>query len=128
MADKVRIDKWLWAARFFKTRSAATDAVHGGKVEVNGDTAKPARTIQPGDTVRVRLPPYEHTVVITGLGERRGSATAAASLYEETAASRLTRERVRDQLRMAPNLEFTAGKPSKKDRRAIEKIKRPDRR
>jgi ribosome-associated heat shock protein Hsp15 len=128
MADKVRIDKWLWAARFFKTRSAATDAVHGGKVEVNGDTAKPARTIQPGDTVRVRLPPYEHTVVITGLGERRGSATAAASLYEETAASRLTRERVRDQLRMAPNLEFTSGKPSKKDRRAIEKIKRPDRR
>ena len=123
MTEKVRLDKWLWAARFFKTRSAATDAVHGGKVEVNGDTAKPARNIQPGDTVRVRLAPYEHTVVVTGLGERRGSAAAAAALYEETEASRLTRERLRDQLRLAPNLEFTSGKPSKKDRRAIEKVR-----
>jgi ribosome-associated heat shock protein Hsp15 len=123
MPDKVRLDKWLWAARFFKTRSGATEAVHGGKVEVNGDAAKAARLVQPGDTVRVRLPPFDHVVVVTGVAERRGSAAAAASLYEETEASRVTRERVREHLRLAPNLEFTAGKPSKKDRRAIEKVR-----
>ena len=120
---KVRLDKWLWAARFFKTRSAATDAVHGGKVDVNGEGAKPARPVQAGDTIRVRLAPYEHTVVVTGLAERRGSAAVAASLYQETEGSRAARERLREQLRLAPNLEFTAGKPTKKDRRAFEKFR-----
>ena len=120
---KVRLDKWLWAARFYKTRSTATDAVNGGKIEVNGEGAKPARPVQPGDTIRIRLAPYEQIVVVTGLAERRGSAAVAVGLYRETDASRAARERLREQLRMAPNLEFTAGKPSKKDRRAFEKFR-----
>ena len=121
--QKVRLDKWLWAARFFKTRSAATDAVHGGKVDVNGEGAKPARPVQPGDTIRIRLAPYEYIVVVTGLADRRGSAAIAAGLYQETAASRAAHERLHEQLRLAPNLEFTAGKPTKKDRRAFEKFR-----
>ena len=121
--QKVRLDKWLWAARFFKTRSAATDAVHGGKIDVNGEGAKPARPVQPGDTIRIRLAPYEYIVVLTGLADRRGSAAIAAGLYQETAASRAARERLHEQLRLAPNLEFTAGKPTKKDRRAFEKFR-----
>jgi ribosome-associated heat shock protein Hsp15 len=118
-----RLDKWLWAARFFKTRSAATEAVNGGKVELNGGRTKPAHPVQPGDTVRVRLAPFEHTVVVTETAERRGSAALAATLYEETEASRSLRERLREQLRIAPSPEFTAGKPSKKERRAFEKVK-----
>lgn len=120
---KVRLDKWLWAARFFKTRSAATDAVHGGKIDVNGEGAKPARPVQPGDTVRVRLAPYEHIVVVTALADRRGSATVAAGLYQETDASRTARERLHEQLRIAPGFEFESGKPSKKERRAFEKFR-----
>jgi ribosome-associated heat shock protein Hsp15 len=121
--DKVRLDKWLWAARFFKTRSAATDAVHGGKVEVNGEGAKPARSVQPGDTVQLRLAPYEYIVVVTALADRRGSAAVASGLYQETDASRTARERLRDQLRIAPGSEFESGKPSKKERRAFEKFR-----
>ena len=119
----VRLDKWLWAARFFKTRSAATDAVHGGKVDVNDDGAKPAHPVKPGDVVRVRMAPYEHIVVVTGLAERRGSAAVAAGLYQETDASRLAREKLRETLRIAPGFEFEQGKPTKKERRAFEKFR-----
>jgi ribosome-associated heat shock protein Hsp15 len=122
----VRLDKWLWAARFYKTRSAATEAVSGGKVEVNGDPAKPARAITPGDTVRIRIPPHEWTVVVTGLGERRGSAAQAALLYEETAVSRESRERHAARLRDAPLLRFDEGKPSKRDRRRYDKLRGRD--
>jgi ribosome-associated heat shock protein Hsp15 len=122
-ADKVRLDKWLWAARFFKTRSAATDAVAGGKVEVNGDAAKPARLVGPGDTVRLRLSPYEWMLEVTGTAERRGSTEQAALLYAETEASRLARERTAENLRHAPSLEFDRGRPSKKDRRVINRWK-----
>ena len=120
---RVRIDKWLWAARFFKTRSAATEAVAGGKVEVNGDTVKPARTVQPGDTVRLRLAPHEWVLDVTGTAERRGSADAAAQLYHETDASRTARTRLAEQLRLAPNLEFAEGKPTRKDRRAFDRLR-----
>ena len=120
---RVRIDKWLWAARFFKTRSAATDAVAGGKVQVNGDTAKPARTVQPGDVVRLRLSPHEWTLEVTGTAERRGSADAAALLYRETDESRTARTRLAEQLRLAPNLEFSDGKPTRKDRRAFDRLR-----
>src|SRR4249919_4309330 len=85
--SKVRLDKWLWAARFFKTRSLAAEAVAGGKVLVSGDRAKPAKLLQSGDEVRVRLGPYEHTIHVRALSERRGPATVAATLYEETADS-----------------------------------------
>jgi len=121
--EKVRLDKWLWAARFYKTRSAATEAVIGGKVEVNGDAAKPARLVGAGDTIRIRVAPYEHIVVVTGIAERRGSATVAAGLYAETDASRSARERQHELLKIAPGFEFAEGKPSKKERRAFEKIR-----
>lgn len=122
-ATKVRLDKWLWAARFFKTRSAATEAVAGGKVEVNGDAAKPARLVGPGDTVRLRLSPYEWILEVTGTAERRGSAEQAATLYAETEASRVARERTAETLRHAPSLEFDRGRPSKKDRRTYDRLR-----
>ena len=117
----VRIDKWLWAARFFKTRSLATDAVSGGKVEVNGERAKPAKAINPGDEIRVRLAPYEHVLIVRELGERRGPASLAQTLYEETASSREARERLAAQLKIAPPAFVfeDKGRPTKKDRRDL---------
>lgn len=122
--EKVRLDKWLWAARFFKTRSAATDAVDGGKVDVNGESVKPSKLVKAGDVVRVRMPPFEHIVTVRGLGERRGSAAAAQALYEETAASLATRERLRETLRMAPAafVYEEGGRPTKKDRRDLQRL------
>lgn len=120
-ADRVRIDKWLWAARFFKTRSLATEAVDGGKVEVNGERAKPAKLIKPGDEVRLRVGPYEHILIVRELGERRGPASVAQGLYEETAASRAEREKLSAQLKMAPAafVYEEKGRPTKKDRRDL---------
>ncbi|HEU4989177.1 MAG: RNA-binding S4 domain-containing protein [Gemmatimonadota bacterium] len=122
---RVRIDKWLWAARFFKTRSLATEAVQGGKVELNGDRAKAAKEVKPGDEVRVRLGPYEHIVIVRALGVRRGSARDAQALYEETAESRAERERLAEQLRMAPAAFVweEKGRPTKKDRRQITRFR-----
>src|SRR5215467_3366946 len=100
--DRVRLDKWLWAARFFKTRSAATEAVDGGKVEVNGERAKPSKAIKPGDEIRLRLGPYEHMLIVRDLAERRGPAAVAQGLYEEAQASREAREKLAAQLKMAP--------------------------
>lgn len=122
--DKVRIDKWLWAARFFKTRSLATEAVAGGKVEVNGDRAKPAKTVRPGDEVRVRSGPFEHVVVVRALGIRRGSARNAQALYEETAESLATRQRLAEQLRLGPAAFVfeDKGRPTKKDRRDLSRF------
>ncbi len=119
----IRLDKWLWAARFFKTRSAATAAVSGGKVEVNDEPAKPARQVTIGDTVRVRLPPYTWSVTVTGIGERRGTTAQAAALYLESDASRAERERTAAQLRDAPLLRFDDGKPGKRDRRTLRRLK-----
>lgn len=121
---KVRLDKWLWAARFFKTRSLASDAIDGGKVEVNGERAKRAKGVGAGDVVRVRIPPYEHEVIVRGLSERRGPAAEAALLYEETAASREARERMAVQLRsMAHDFGYDRGRPSKKERRDIHRFR-----
>jgi len=119
----VRLDKWLWAARFYKTRTAATEAVHGGKVEVGGVTAKPARMVAPGDEIRIRIAPHQWTVIVTGLAERRGSAQQAAQLYSETAESLTARERHAAQLRDAPLLRFDEGKPGKRDRRVLRRLK-----
>ena len=123
--DKVRIDKWLWAARFFKTRSLAVDAIGSGKILVNDERVKPAKTVQCGDTVSVRLGPYEHVVSVVGLSERRGPATEAAKLYQETAASIEARAKLSEQLRMAPAAFVfeDKGRPSKKDRRDIERLR-----
>lgn len=119
--DRVRIDKWLWAARFFKTRSLATEAVDGGKVEVNGERAKPSKLIKLGDELRLRLGPYEHVLVVRALGERRGPASVAQGLYEETEASKHAREKLATQLRLAPAafVYEDKGRPTKKDRRDL---------
>ena len=125
IAERVRIDKWLWAARFYKTRSLATEAIAGGKVHVNGERVKPAKLVQVGDELEVRQGPYEYQIVVRGLAERRGPAAMAAGLYEETAASREGRERVAAQLKVvhAAFVPDQKGRPTKRDRRAIERFK-----
>lgn len=122
--QRVRIDKWLWAARFFKTRTAATEAVEGGKVEINGEGTKPARLVKPGDEVRIRLGPFEHVVTVLGIAERRGSPAVAQALYEERPESVAAREKLRDQLRMAPAafVYEEKGRPTKKDRRDLQRF------
>jgi ribosome-associated heat shock protein Hsp15 len=121
---KVRLDKWLWAARFFKTRALAAEAVAGGKVQVNGDRPKRARPVQVGDELRIRLGPYEHIVSVRALSDRRGPATQAAGLYEESAASRMAREALAVQLKSLNSLFGPEkGRPTKKDRREIERLK-----
>ena len=125
---RVRLDKWLWAARFYKTRTLAAEAIAGGKVQVNGDRAKRARPLAVGDEVRVRQGPYEHRVVVRELSERRGAASVAARLYEETAESREAREKLAVQLKTLHSAFVTpAGRPTKRDRREIERFKRRDR-
>ncbi|HKS06885.1 MAG TPA: S4 domain-containing protein [Gemmatimonadaceae bacterium] len=119
-----RLDKWLWAARFFKTRSLAADAIDAGKVNVNGERVKRAKDVRAGDTVRVRVGPYEHTVVVRGISLRRGSASVARELYEETAESVVAREKLREQLRLLPAAFIPAhGRPTKKDRRAMARFR-----
>ena len=123
-SDRVRVDKWLWAARFYKTRSLATEAVAGGKVEVNGERAKPAKTVKPGDEIRLRLGPYEHILIVRQLAERRGPASVAQTLYEETEASREARQRLSTQLAAAPAMFIyeEKGRPTKKDRRDLSRF------
>jgi ribosome-associated heat shock protein Hsp15 len=121
---RVRLDKWLWAARFFKTRALAAEAVEGGKVQVNGDRPKRARPLQPGDEIRIRLGPYEHIVTVRALSARRGPASQAAGLYDETPASRTAREALAVQLKSLHSLFGPEkGRPTKKDRREIERLK-----
>src|SRR5437867_11669159 len=116
----VRLDKWLWAARFFKTRSLATEAVNGGKVELNGIRPKPSKDVKVGDQVRVRLGPFIHAVTVRALSERRGPAAAAALLFVESPESVAERERLREQHRLAPAVQYEErGRPTKKDRRAM---------
>jgi ribosome-associated heat shock protein Hsp15 len=122
--EGVRLDKWLWAARFFKTRRLAVDAIDGGKVHVNGGRAKAAKEVRPGFEISVRKGPYEFDVVVTGLAERRGSAKAAALLYEETAESLQRRERLREQIAASPPPLTPDSRPDKKDRRRLASFKR----
>ena len=124
-AGKVRIDKWLWATRFFKTRALAVEAIGGGKILVHGERVKPAKVVQAGDRVSVRLGPYEHVVTVRGVSERRGPASVAATLYEETSESLAARQKLAEQLRMAPAAFVfeDKGRPTKKDRRDIERLR-----
>ncbi len=123
MSEKVRLDRWLWAARFYKTRSQAAEAVAGGKVHVNDERPKRAKQIGAGDRVRVRLGPYDFLVTVTGLAERRGSAKDAAALYQEDAAGKAARLKLAEQLRVAPPPTFEGkGRPTKRDRREIERL------
>jgi len=123
MSDSVRIDKWLWAARFFKTRSMATDAVDGGKVRLNGERIKPARGVKPGDTLEIDNGSTEWEVVVKDLADKRGSATIAQTLYEETENSIAAREKKAEQRRFfrEPG-ESIKGRPTKRDRRLIDKF------
>jgi ribosome-associated heat shock protein Hsp15 len=120
---RVRIDKWLWAARFFKTRSIAAEAIDGGKIEVNGERAKRSKLLQVGDEVRVRIGAHEHIVRVRAIAERRGSATIAATLYEETPESRKAREALAAQMRALPSLFGQGSRPSKKDRRDLRRLR-----
>ncbi len=125
--EKTRLDKWLWVARFFKTRALAADAIESGKVEVNDDRPKRGRAVHVGDRLMIRLGPYEHHVVVRGLSGRRGPAAVAKELYEETPDSLAARERTAERLRSAPPPVFyEGGRPTKRDRRAIERLRNND--
>jgi ribosome-associated heat shock protein Hsp15 len=122
---RVRLDKWLWAARFFKTRALAATAIETGKVEVNGERAKRAKQLQIGDSVRIRLGPYHHIVIVRTVSEVRGSAPIAAKLYEETEEGRKAREALQVQMKAAQSESgYQPGRPTKKDRRDIERMRR----
>jgi ribosome-associated heat shock protein Hsp15 len=118
--NAVRLDKFLWAARFFKTRTLAVEAIASGRVWANGERAKPARAVRIGDSLVVRRPPFEQVVVVRALSERRGPAPEAQALYEETAESRARRQALAEELRAAPPPVFK-GRPTKKSRRDYEK-------
>ena len=126
--ERVRVDKWVWAARFFKTRAAATEAVLGGHVQVNGARVKPAKEVGAGDRVEVRVGERRWTVVVTGLAARRGPASVAATLYEETAESVAERESRPAARRLSKPLGADlAGRPTKQDRRRLDALRRRDR-
>jgi ribosome-associated heat shock protein Hsp15 len=127
--DRVRVDKWLWAARFAKTRSAATELVLAGHVKVGGERVKPAREVGEGDTIEIRIGVVRRTVVVTGVAGRRGPAKAAALLYEETSESREERERLAIERRLArpPGADLGA-RPTKQERRRLDALRRGQRR
>ena len=123
-----RTDKWLWAARFFKTRSAATDAVAGGRVHVNGERVKPSKDVRVGDIVEISIGPLQRTVVVTGVADKRGSATVAATLYAETPESIARGERDRAQRRLTRPLGAELGeRPTKQARRRLDALRRAQR-
>jgi ribosome-associated heat shock protein Hsp15 len=122
-ADKVRLDRWLWAARFYKTRSAAAAAIDGGKVQVNGSRVKRSHLVRTSDHLRIRKPPFEFVVEIQALAEQRRSAAIAETLYRETASSTAQRERLREQLRAHQHVAYDGkGRPTKKDRRQLDRL------
>ena len=124
MAVTVRLDKWLWASRFYKTRAAAAQAIAAGKVEVNGAKPKRARPLHVGDQVRIRRSPYEFRVTVRVLSEQRRQAAQAATLYEEDPAGKAARERLSQQLRIAPTPGYEGkGRPTKRDRRELERLR-----
>lgn len=122
---EVRIDKWLWAARFFKTRGGASEAVAGGRVLVGGERVKPSKSVRPGDTVEVRVGHVTWTVRVTGLADKRGPASVAATLYEETAESAALREERALQRRLAaPPGADSGARPTKRDRRRLDALRK----
>ena len=116
----MRLDKWLWVARFFKTRRLAVEAIEGGRVSVDDERAKPAKEVKVGDMLSIRRPPFEHRVVVKGLATQRGSATVAQALYEETEESRARRTVLAAEMKAMPQPRF-AGRPTKKTRRDYER-------
>ena len=121
--EEVRVDKWLWAARFFKTRSLATEAINGGRVHLNGQRIKPSRKLKVNDTLSISIGQVEKVVIVLGLSDRRGPASIAQSLNEETAESIQKREEKKQLMASQPQMDRFWGKPNKKDRRDIRKFK-----
>jgi ribosome-associated heat shock protein Hsp15 len=122
--DRLRIDKWLWAARFYKTRSLAAEELDKGRVRINDIEAKPSREVKVGDTVTLRQGPVTRTLVVRGISSQRGGAPAAQLLYEETAESLAAKALQAEQRRLGqePANSQTQGRPTKRDRRDIEKL------
>lgn len=123
-SEKCRIDKWLWAARFFKTRSLASDAVECGKVLVNEVRVKPAKAVAVGDSLDIRIGQVQFVVDVLALSNKRGSAPEAQKLYRETDESRQRREAIAAQLKAQPRPFHFKGRPTKRDRREIERLKK----
>lgn len=124
--DRMRLDKWLWAARFYKTRSLAAQEIGKGRVLVNGDAAKPARDIKPDDLIEVRRAETAMVVQVRALSHVRGPAPVAQGLYQETTESLATRERAAEMRRLAPEpaRDLAGGRPTKRDRRDMERLRR----
>jgi len=123
-SEKYRIDKWLWAARFFKTRSLASDAVECGKVLINEVRVKPAKAAVVGDRLDIRIGQVQFVVEVLALSNKRGSAPEAQKLYRETDESRQRRETIAAQLKALPQPFHFKGRPTKRDRREIERLKK----
>jgi ribosome-associated heat shock protein Hsp15 len=125
--SSVRLDKWLWAARFFKTRSGALQAIEGGKVKLHGERTKPAKEIKPGDELEIHIGAYEWTVKVVQLSAQRGPAAVARTLYEESEASREKRAlEVEKRRRVNEPASTLKGRPTKRDRRDLERFQDPD--
>lgn len=120
--EKFRIDKWLFAARFFKTRSLAAEAIERGRVTVNDQRIKPAKVLAIGDKLTIRINNYQYDIEVLGLSNKRGSASVAQQLYRETDESREKRELLAARLKAQPQLFYTKGRPTKRDRREIERF------
>ena len=120
--EKIRIDKWLWAARFYKTRSLATDEIDKGRVRINDLEVKPAKEVKAGDTVALRQGQVTRTLVVRGISDKRGGAPVAQLLYEETEASIKLREQLAEQHRLEPANSLEHGRPTHRDRRSIDKV------
>lgn len=121
--DRTRLDKWLWAARFYKHRTAATDAVDGGKVKLNGMAVKPAREVRPGDRIEITIDEDVRVVIVRAIADKRGPASVAQTLYEETPDSLARREAARETRKLAatPGADLH-GRPTKRDRRRIDRF------
>ena len=129
MEERVRVDKWLWAARLVKTRALAVDALKGGRVDVNGERAKPSREIRPGDRIDFATGRLRLSIVVRAVSARRGPAAEAALLYDETAESREARERYAAERRLERSAgSREGGRPTKRDRRRLEAARREPRR
>ncbi|MBI5937415.1 MAG: RNA-binding S4 domain-containing protein [Betaproteobacteria bacterium] len=122
-SQRIRIDKWLWAARFFKTRSLASQAVDGGKVRLNGERPKPSKEVKVGDRLLIHIGGYEWEVTVAELSDKRGPATVAQALYVEDEASHAKRQQqVAERKLQADPGQAIKGRPTKRDRRQIHRF------
>lgn len=125
--ESTRLDKWLWAARFYKTRAVASDAVDGGKVHLNGQRVKRARVVHVGDEVQIRSGAFEKRVVVRAISDRRGPAPVAAELYQETEESVHAGEALAARMRLeSQQVSWDSGRPSKRERRQLDDFKKRD--